>query len=220
MLKSKYLSFNSKKYLTNGTDGCNPCAMNANGMILVLLALGSFFVFRRFSRAGSGPSQKCQARLKRIRNASFLFRLFIGISALFAVYWLLAFLFGWPLFFLAHVKMTVAHGHVYGSPAEMPPALLAWSLVKVGLDLAGAAVLYALFSLYGRGILFSARNVLYLRFQGYYLILVYIIDYQIKGILRDVDLSLGPVLAGLMIIFIAWIMDEGRKIQEEQELTV
>jgi hypothetical protein len=45
--------------------------MNANGMILVLLALGSFFVFRRFSRAGSGPSQKCQARLKRIRNASF-----------------------------------------------------------------------------------------------------------------------------------------------------
>jgi hypothetical protein len=34
------------------------------------------------------------------------------------------------------------------------------------------------------------------------------------------DLSVGPVLAGLMIIFIAWIMDEGRKIQEEQELTV
>jgi hypothetical protein len=34
------------------------------------------------------------------------------------------------------------------------------------------------------------------------------------------DLSLTPVFAGLMIIFIAWIMDEGRKIQEEQELTV
>ena len=195
--------------------------MNANEIILVLLALGSFFVFRWCSRAVSGKSsQNCQARLKRIRNASFLFRLFIGISALFAVYWLLAFLFGWPLFFLAHVKMTVAHGHVYGSPAEMPPALLAWSLVKVGLDLAGAAALYALFSLYGRGILFTARNVLYLRFQGYYLILGYIIDYQIKGILRDMDLSMTPVFAGLMIIVIAWIMDEGRKIQEEQELTV
>ena len=162
----------------------------------------------------AGPPRAWGARVRRD-----LYRV-APLAILFAVYWVLAFLFGWPLFFLAHVKMTVAHGHVYGSPAEMPPALLAWSLVKVGLDLAGAAVLYALFSLYGRGILFSARNVLYLRFQGYYLILVYIIDYQIKGILRDVDLSVGPVLAGLMIIFIAWIMDEGRKIQEEQELTV
>ncbi len=29
-----------------------------------------------------------------------------------------------------------------------------------------------------------------------------------------------PLLAGGLIFFIAWIMDEGRKIQEEQELTV
>jgi hypothetical protein len=28
------------------------------------------------------------------------------------------------------------------------------------------------------------------------------------------------LLPGFVIIFIAWIMDEGRKIQEEQELTV
>ena len=195
--------------------------MNANGIILVLLALGSFFVFKRFSRAVSGgSSQNCQARLKRIRNASLLIRLFLGFSLLLGVYSVLAFLFGWPFFSQGHAKMAVSHGHVYGSPAEMPPALLAWSLVKTGLDLAGAAGLYALFSLYGRGILFSARNVLYLRFQGYYLILGYIVDYQIKGILRDMDLSMGPVLAGLMIIFVAWIMDEGRKIQEEQELTV
>ena len=37
--------------------------------------------------------------------------------------------------------------------------------------------------------------------------------------------SIGPVkfgllLAGIIIVIIAWIMDEGRKIQEEQELTV
>jgi hypothetical protein len=190
--------------------------MNANVTILFLLALGSFFVFRKYSRAVSGKaSQNSQTRLKRIRNASLLIRLFIGFSLLLGVYSVLAFLFGWP-----HAKMAVSHGHAYSSPAEMPSALLALSLVKVGLDVASAAVLYALFSLYGRGILFSARNVLYLRFQGYYLILGYIIDYQIKGILRDMDLSLTPVFAGLIVIFIAWIMDEGRKIQEEQELTV
>src|ERR1700690_1498004 len=129
--------------------------MNANGIILVLLALGSFFVFKRFSRAVSGgSSQNCQARLKRIRNASLLIRLFLGFSLLLGVYSVLAFLFGWPFFSQGHAKMAVSHGHVYGSPAEMPPALLAWSLVKTGLDLAGAAGLYALFSLYGRGILF------------------------------------------------------------------
>jgi hypothetical protein len=33
-------------------------------------------------------------------------------------------------------------------------------------------------------------------------------------------INLGLLLAGLIIVIIAWIMDEGRKIQEEQELTV
>jgi hypothetical protein len=33
-------------------------------------------------------------------------------------------------------------------------------------------------------------------------------------------LSTTPVFVGLLIIFVAWIMDEGRKIQEEQALTV
>jgi hypothetical protein len=34
------------------------------------------------------------------------------------------------------------------------------------------------------------------------------------------DIDFGPLLAGAVIILIAWIMDEGRKIQEEQALTV
>ena len=29
-----------------------------------------------------------------------------------------------------------------------------------------------------------------------------------------------PILFALLVIFMAWVMDEGRKIQEEQELTV
>ena len=33
-------------------------------------------------------------------------------------------------------------------------------------------------------------------------------------------IDFGPLLAGAVIILIAWIMDEGRKIQEEQALTV
>ena len=33
-------------------------------------------------------------------------------------------------------------------------------------------------------------------------------------------INFGFLLAGIVIILIAWIMDEGRKVQEEQELTV
>jgi hypothetical protein len=33
-------------------------------------------------------------------------------------------------------------------------------------------------------------------------------------------INLGLLLAGIVIVLVAWIMDEGRKIQEEQELTV
>jgi hypothetical protein len=33
-------------------------------------------------------------------------------------------------------------------------------------------------------------------------------------------IDFGPFLAGTIIVLVAWIMDEGRKMQEEQELTV
>ncbi len=38
--------------------------------------------------------------------------------------------------------------------------------------------------------------------------------------IRIYGFDLGLLLAGTIIVIIAWIMDEGRKIQEEQELTV
>ena len=33
-------------------------------------------------------------------------------------------------------------------------------------------------------------------------------------------IDFGVLLGGLIVVLIAWIMDEGRKIQEEQALTV
>jgi hypothetical protein len=53
---------------------------------------------------------------------------------------------------------------------------------------------------------------------------------NIRELSHDIDIQFfmppilgidfGLLLAGILIILIAWIMDEGRKIQEEQELTV
>jgi hypothetical protein len=195
--------------------------ISTTALILLLLGLGSFVVFKWFSRhAVRKSSQDRPTRLSRISEASFLFQLAIGICFLLSVYSVLAFLFGWPFFSEPVSRMVVSPGHVFASPSEMPRNILALALVKAGLNLAAMAMLYALFRLYGRGILFSARNVLYIRFQGYYLILTFIVDYQLQSMLHDMTLSTTPVFVGLLIIFIAWIMDEGRKIQEEQALTV
>jgi len=125
-----------------------------------------------------------------------------------------------PFFAEPKVRIVISHSHIYTAPAEMPSSILILFLVKSALGLWGTAVLFALFRLYGRGILFSARNVRLLRFLGYWLMLGWAIDYQMQSSLRDMDLSTTPALVGLMILFVAWIMDEGRELQEEQALTV
>jgi protein-S-isoprenylcysteine O-methyltransferase Ste14 len=102
----------------------------ATPIILVLLGLGSFFIFRWFSRkVVRKPTQDRQVRLARISSASMLFQVAIGI------------------------------------------------IIILGF-------------------------------------------YSMQATFHDMALSTTPVFIGLLIIFVAWIMDEGRKIQEEQELTV
>lgn len=114
----------------------------------------------------------------------------------------------------------MSEGHVYSSLKEMPSEVSALWLVKLGLGAASTVVLFALFQLYARGILFSAKNVLFIRFLGYWMIINWFIDLEMQDRLHDASLSMTPVFVGFLIIFLAWIMDEGRKIQEEQELTV
>ena len=101
---------------------------------------------------------------------------------------------------------------------------------------------YKLFSLYARGDLFTPKVVCYMQWIGITSVLVGIwsVYHEVTmnvnaGYLKPVPSS-GPeiisllqhvfyllafnLLLGFVIIFVAWIMDEGRKIQEEQELTV
>jgi hypothetical protein len=160
------------------------------------------------------------ARLNRIQIASLIFRVFNGIGFLMVVYCVPAFLLGWPPPYPATFRIVISENHIYTSSADMPQAVLALWLVKMGLLMACMAVFDRLFRLYGKGILFSARNIIYIRFQGYYLILDWVVNYQMQGALHDMALSTSQLYIGFLIIFIAWIMDEGRKIQEEQDLTV
>jgi len=80
--------------------------------------------------------------------------------------------------------------------------------------------LFALFRLYFKGIFFSAKNIRLIQALALALIIGSVADYQMQAAVREVDWSTNSIFIGLLIIFVSWIMDEGRKIQEEQELTV
>jgi len=179
----------------------------------------AFLLLFLATRFISGPSNNF-ARLKRIKNASRIFQALTWASLVFGAYGFLAFLFGWPVLITDKLRIVISQHHIYESPGEMPPAILALWMVKMGLAFIGAGMMLRLFRLYGRGLLFTAKNVTCIRFLGWWLILGWVTDYQMQSWLQDMDLSSTPAIVGFLIIFVAWIMDEGRKMQEEQALTV
>jgi Protein of unknown function (DUF2975) len=93
-----------------------------------------------------------------------------------------------------------------------------------------------IFDLYSRGELFSVKIVHAIQRVGYAYFLMAFVGFisrivsvhfglQASKINSEWQWSsllslLTSLFPGLLILFIAWIMDEGRKIQEEQELTV
>lgn len=195
--------------------------MNANEISALLVCVAMLIIFRLVCRHPKNDSAKTRlTRLARVRKASLVFTICLLLSFILSAYWFLGFLFGWPFFAEDHIRMVVSHSHIYSSPSEMPPTIFWLLVVKQGLAFFAGGVMLRLFWLYGKGILFTGKNVNCLRFLGYYFIVDWFINYQMQGLLHDMDLSTTPIFVGFFIIFFAWIMDEGRKIQEEQELTV
>ena len=90
----------------------------------------------------------------------------------------------------------------------------------------GAWFCHKLFQQYARGNLFTAEVVRNLnqigRLYGFAIIEKYFLDrlWETQHLQPLTGVPILPLFAGCLIFFIAWIMDEGRKIQEEQELTV
>ena len=97
--------------------------------------------------------------------------------------------------------------------------------------------LIKLFRLYERHEFFSAINVHYIRNTGYALLLLQIINPMCEFFLGFVltsanppgfrlasftinDSNLGLILTALIIILISWIMSEGCKLLDEQQLTI
>jgi len=86
---------------------------------------------------------------------------------------------------------------------------------------------YRLFENLERGIIFGRKNTFYIRVIGCWMIAQSLggIVFEFSKIIwakspnPNINID-GTLLSGIFILLVAWIMDEGRKIQEEQELTV
>jgi Protein of unknown function (DUF2975) len=194
--------------------------MNVTESALIICVL-LLVIFRLVLRSPKNNAAKVGPnRLTRIRNASFVFSMCLWLSVVLGIYWFLAFIFGRPFLFEDHARIVISPSHIYSSPSEMPSGIFWLWVVKVGWSFFAVGTMLRLFWLYGKGILFTAKNVNCLRFLGYYFIVDWFINYQMQNYQHDMALSTTPVFVGFFIIFFAWIMDEGRKIREEQELTV
>jgi hypothetical protein len=104
--------------------------------------------------------------------------------------------------------------HAYASTLDIPkPMYLLWA-TGTAVYLLGVISFYRLLCLYEKGAIFSGANVSEMKKLGGYLG-----GFIFPWVLLEGFVSPWIVVGGAIYI-VAWIMDEGRKIQEEQELTV
>jgi len=97
---------------------------------------------------------------------------------------------------------------------------------------------FKLFGLYEKQLIFTSQNVRYIKYLGLVTVVRWSLAFieNLRGFWQFMSDPLNPfkgdwlliitpqglsgLIWGVALILIAWIMDEGRKIQEEQELTV
>lgn len=111
------------------------------------------------------------------------------------------------------------------------------SLIPYGIELIILYFLIKLFGLYERGEIFSVSNVKYIRNIGYTLVIGQLLHPIYEGCMGVIltignpaghrfasvtvdGTNIGVLLGALMVILISWIMAEGCKLREEQQLTI
>ena len=120
-----------------------------------------------------------------------------------------------------------------------------WSVVLAFIASLPPTILYAaslaslarLFSLYGNGIIFTEANVRCMKRGGWFLFWAQVTELVSRPLIVLAltmdnpagerllviglqDTSLIGIVAAVAIILVSWVMDEGRKLREEQELVV
>ncbi len=118
------------------------------------------------------------------------------------------------------IKVSFSPCLTYSAPFQIPMVALVLALLRAGLFFAGALILFRLLDLFEGGKFFTAQNVHYVKLLGWLVLMNWVVERLLDAVARALSPDPVGLAAGLLIVLIAWIMDEGRKMQEEQELTV
>ncbi len=154
---------------------------------------------------------KISPRLKRIRYMSQLLK-------------------GLIIFYLIMPGLFYALGVPHLTPVLQGKESL-YQALSISLALLAAMSVYRLLGLYEKGVIFAAANTLGIRHLGYLAVAWALLKGCAPAFLPNegifyiptalLNVLLSPwFFAGLFAIVITWIMDEGRRIEEEQRLTV
>jgi hypothetical protein len=164
---------------------------------------------------------KTNARMNRIQKVSKCIRLFLQ--------------YGIPLLIVGTLGFGVlAAKHIINLPQPAHPAAgsdVTAHAGQVGLWGVLTLVVYffwyrtalKLFGYFERGILFTAETVRCIQIMG----VIYFVRFLVQLVLNFglptpdwMGTDLSDLFTSFLIIFIGWLIDEARKIREEQELTV
>jgi hypothetical protein len=165
-------------------------------------------------------SPKVGGRLQRIKRTSRIlqsvFLIYFGMFGLFLL--------------VGHIKTPITVGSQnFESLAKIPAELKIYEAFRCAIFLLAAIAVSRLLEFYEKGIIFAAGTVSQIRRLGQLAVLYGVITaclpvfetHKIEFPTLPLNILLSPwLIVGSLTIIIAWVMDEGQKIQEEQELTV
>jgi hypothetical protein len=226
------LSFFDKKDLTNGIDWFIPCAMNATDIIpqviILLCVLIALVIWRKMWRtpnigANAGNlSSNTGSRLNRIRQVSKCVRLILQFGIpLWVIFDLTVFSllpsYGIKVPFFS-VRVSEAHTH------DSSMSLTIYGVLLLIVFLFWYRTILKLFGFFEKGVLFTVETVRCIQILGGIYIARFFLALVFKFLLPNTDwIGAGlhdNLFIGFFMIFIGWLIDEARKIREEQELTV
>jgi len=165
---------------------------------------------------------KANPRMNRIQKVSKGIRIFLK--------------YGIPLMIAAFLVVTyLAASHQMTLPKPSPPSgsgdvqhsdtFQVWSILNLVVYLFWYRTALKLFSFFEKGILFTGETVRCIQILGGIYLIRFLVQLGFFCFAPSSDshwLGAGysDLFTGFLIIFIGWLIDEARKIQEEQDLTV
>jgi DUF2975 family protein len=161
--------------------------------------------------------QNLGGRMRRIRTVIGIIRILLGLMVL-GIVLAIAFSFDAPK------RVGLWPFAKYSSVHVMPVSILILGFIRAGVFFVGAFVLNKLLGIFSNGGFFSAGSIACAKWLGCLVLADWVvIKFLDAAAWRVVTLRFDDLTRlglGLLVIVIAWVMDEGRKIQEEHQLTI